>query len=74
MVHNLRAMMDAVGYVTRYGIQWRALPADFPPHEAVYVRLALGSHPARRPFGVALYVDFDATELDWRSYRIDWCR
>ena len=36
MVHDLRAMLDAVGYVTRYGIEWRALPADFPPHEAVY--------------------------------------
>jgi hypothetical protein len=38
------------------------------------VRLALGSHPSRRPFGVALYVDFAATELDWKSYRDDWCR
>ena len=36
MVHALRAMVDAVGYVTRYGIEWRALPADFPPHEAAY--------------------------------------
>lgn len=36
MVHDLRAMLDAVGYVTRYGIEWRALPADFPPHAAVY--------------------------------------
>src|SRR5664279_3641761 len=36
VVHDLRAMLDAVGYVTRYGIEWRALPADFPPHEAVY--------------------------------------
>lgn len=36
MAHDLRAMVDAVGYVTRYGIEWRALPVDFPPHEAVY--------------------------------------
>ncbi|MBT2235832.1 IS5 family transposase [Nonomuraea sp. NEAU-A123] len=36
MVHDLRAMLDAIGYVTRYGIEWRALPVDFPPHEAVY--------------------------------------
>lgn len=30
MVHDLRAMLDAVGYVTRYGIEWRTagrLPA-----------------------------------------------
>lgn len=36
MVHELRAMVDAIGYVTRYGIEWRALPVDFPPHQAVY--------------------------------------
>jgi len=36
MDHDLRAMVDAVGYVTRYGIEWRALPVDFPPWEAVY--------------------------------------
>ncbi len=26
MVHDLRAMLDAVGYVSRCGIEWRALP------------------------------------------------
>lgn len=36
MVHELRAMLDAVGYVTRYGIEWRALPVDFPPWKAVF--------------------------------------
>jgi transposase len=36
MDHDLRAMLDAIGYVTRYGIEWRALPVDFPPWEAVY--------------------------------------
>jgi transposase len=36
MEHDLRAMLDAIGYVTRYGIKWRALPVDFPPWEAVY--------------------------------------
>jgi transposase len=36
MVHDLRAMLDAITYVTRYGIEWRALPVDFPPQEAVY--------------------------------------
>jgi transposase len=36
MVHDLRAVLDAIGYVTRYGIEWRALPIDFPPHPAVY--------------------------------------
>jgi transposase len=36
MTHDLRAMADAIAYVTRNGIEWRALPADFPPWEAVY--------------------------------------
>ncbi len=36
MTHDLRAMVDAVGYVTRYGIEWRAVPVDFPPWPAVY--------------------------------------
>jgi transposase len=36
MVHELRAMCDAVAYVVRNGIEWRALPADFPPWEAAY--------------------------------------
>src|ERR1019366_7704261 len=36
MVHDLRAMLDAVFYVARNGVEWRALPADFPPHAAVY--------------------------------------
>jgi transposase len=36
MVHALRAVLDAVFYVVRNGIEWRALPADFPPWEAVY--------------------------------------
>jgi transposase len=36
MEHDLRAMLDAIRYVTKYGIEWRALPVDFPPWEAVY--------------------------------------
>ena len=36
MDHDLRAMIDAIGYVVREGIQWRALPVDFPPRDAVY--------------------------------------
>jgi transposase len=36
MGHDLRAMLDAIGYMTRYGVEWRALPADFPPWSAGY--------------------------------------
>lgn len=36
MVHDLRAMVDAIAYVVRNGIEWRALPVDFPPWSTVY--------------------------------------
>jgi transposase len=36
MVNDLRAMCDAVAYVVKNGIEWRALPVDFPPWDAVY--------------------------------------
>jgi transposase len=36
MVHDLRAVCDAVAYVVRNGIEWRALPVDFPPWDSVY--------------------------------------
>jgi transposase len=31
-----RLVLDAIFYLVRGGIAWRALPADFPPHQAVY--------------------------------------
>jgi len=36
MVHDLRAMCDAVAYVVRNGIEWRAVPVDFPDWDSVY--------------------------------------
>ncbi|MFD8592371.1 hypothetical protein ACFV1B_23005 [Streptomyces sp. NPDC059637] len=37
------------------------------------VRLGLDRHdPERRRFGVALYVDFEATAEDWAAYRSGW--
>ena len=36
MEHDLRAMTDAVFYVVKNGVEWRALPAGFPPWEAVW--------------------------------------
>ncbi len=36
MDHPLRPMLDAVRYLVRNGIEWRAMPVDFPPHSAVY--------------------------------------
>ncbi len=36
MGHDLRAMCDAVAYVARNGIEWRAMPVDFPPWASAY--------------------------------------
>lgn len=47
MVHGLRAMCDAVAYVVRNGIEWRALPADFPPVYAFYERWSARGLPER---------------------------
>jgi transposase len=33
---NRRLVLDAIFYLVRGGIAWRALPADFPPHQSVY--------------------------------------
>jgi putative transposase len=32
----MRELMDAIRYVLRNGITWRALPHDFPPWQTVY--------------------------------------
>ncbi len=34
--HSLRELFNALRYVIRYGIGWRAMPNDFPPWAAVY--------------------------------------
>lgn len=34
--HARKAIVDAILYVTRGGIQWRQLPHDFPPWQTVY--------------------------------------
>ena len=50
MAHRLRVVVDAIRYLVRYGVEWRALPADFPPWQAVYAlfeRWAVGGLPQR---------------------------
>ncbi|MEU4655366.1 hypothetical protein AB0G32_15740 [Streptomyces sp. NPDC023723] len=47
--------------------------AETVPAAVRGVRLGLSrTDPDRKNFGVALYVDFAATEADWRAYRADW--
>ncbi|MER6269535.1 glycosyl hydrolase family 18 protein [Streptomyces sp900105755] len=49
--------------------------AETVPAAVRGVRLGLSrTAPDRATFGVALYVDFAATEDDWTSYRKDWVR
>ena len=48
-VHDLRAMLDAIAYVTRNGIEWRALLVDFPPQAAVYAFFQRGRPRVCRP-------------------------
>jgi hypothetical protein len=36
------------------------------------IRLAIGDRPPAREFGVAIYVDFAATEQDWAAYQEGW--
>ncbi|MEU3522116.1 glycoside hydrolase family 18 protein [Streptomyces sp. NPDC006654] len=56
----------------RFG-HWAA--AETVPAAVRGVRLGLSrTAPDRANFGVALYVDFAATEDDWTSYRKDWVR
>ena len=35
-IHDKRSIVNAILYVTRGGIQWRMMPADFPPWGTVY--------------------------------------
>ena len=34
--HCMRDIVDAIRYLINEGIQWRALPCDFPPFRTVY--------------------------------------
>jgi transposase len=34
--HDRRRILDAVFYLVRGGIAWRALPKEFPPYQTVY--------------------------------------
>ena len=36
MEHSKRDLINAVLYLVKTGCQWRLLPNDFPPHDAVW--------------------------------------
>ena len=39
--YPMRELLNALRYVVRYGIAWRAMPNDFPPWSAVYQQTQL---------------------------------
>src|SRR3954454_20502522 len=73
--HSLRELFNALRYVIRYGIAWRAMPNDFPPWAAVYQQsqrwLASGCFEtlAQGGAGAVLAAD-DLRRLD-RRLRVD---
>jgi hypothetical protein len=54
-----------------HGLAW-ADAAESVAMAAEGARLALTEHGRRERFGLALYVDFAATEEDWREYMTRW--
>jgi hypothetical protein len=77
-----RMALDAVPESVTVLIGIPAYHTDEPGHTAAEtvaaslrgVRLALGDQPPKRPFGVAYYVDFDATPADWTAYLDGWAQ
>jgi len=47
MTWPMRTVVDAIFYVLRNGISWRAMPADFPPWKTVYHWFRRFAHEAR---------------------------
>ncbi|MFI6498421.1 hypothetical protein [Nonomuraea typhae] len=56
-----------------HGIPWGD-QAESVADAATAARLALTSRGPRERFGLAVYVDFAATEQDWREYTEGWLR
>ncbi|MDR8410415.1 hypothetical protein MTP10_16935 [Nonomuraea sp. 3-1Str] len=54
-----------------HGVSWSD-GAESVADAARAAKLALSEHGPRRNFGLALYVDFAATEEDWREYAAQW--
>ncbi|MEV1177344.1 hypothetical protein [Nonomuraea sp. NPDC049784] len=54
-----------------HGIDWGDA-AESVAMAAEGARLALSAHGRRERFGLALYVDFAATEEDWKEYMTRW--
>ncbi|MEV4012013.1 hypothetical protein AB0J35_16045 [Nonomuraea angiospora] len=54
-----------------HGVPWLD-NAESVAMAAEGARLALSEHGRRERFGLALYVDFAATEEDWREYTTGW--
>lgn len=67
---DVTVLIGAPAY--RTGGPWPFSSAETVAQAIRGVRLAISPVPPRRPFGIALYVDFTATAQDWASYRTGW--
>ncbi|MFD9130472.1 hypothetical protein [Kitasatospora sp. NPDC059571] len=73
----LQAVPDDVDLLMGLPAYWEDTPTHHGSAETVAAavrgaRLGLGPG-GRRAFGLALYVDFTATDADWSAYRSGWC-
>lgn len=67
---DVTLLIGAPAYST--GGPWPFSSAETVARAIRGARLAISPVPPRRPFGIALYVDFTAMSRDWASYLTDW--
>ncbi|HEX5296202.1 MAG TPA: hypothetical protein VFW50_04365 [Streptosporangiaceae bacterium] len=67
---DVTLLIGAPAYST--GGPWPFSSAETVARAIRGARLAISPVPPRRPFGIALYVDFTAISQDWASYLTDW--
>ncbi|SEF68289.1 Glycosyl hydrolases family 18 [Nonomuraea solani] len=71
LVPDTKALYIGAPAYHDHGVAW-ADYAESVGMAAEGARLALTGHGRRERFGLALYVDFAATEEDWREYMTRW--
>ncbi|MFC4112924.1 glycosyl hydrolase family 18 protein [Nonomuraea zeae] len=71
LVPDAKALYIGAPAYHDHGLPWLDA-AESVAMAADGARLALSAHGRRERFGLALYVDFAATEEDWREYMTRW--
>ncbi|MFD8716586.1 hypothetical protein ACFV2H_00795 [Streptomyces sp. NPDC059629] len=65
---------QVAGPVDQLAVMWYDTMRSLQSLHGGHVAQQTSPDADRANFGVALYVDFAATEDDWTSYRKDWVR